>query len=201
LRTKLVPGGRLVIEVPDHRRWPFDLTIADHACHFSAATLRALLVRAGYSLESLEEDWIPRELSALAIDGAKAAGGPIESSVATTLRDARSALRWLTRVADQARAEAKAAPIAIFGSSIAATWLAAQLEGRVACFVDEDVTRQGRSHMGIPIVAPDRAPKSVALYLALPPSQVEDVHRRLSGRRELRLVVPTAFDDLRGHSK
>jgi hypothetical protein len=192
LHSKLTRGGRLVIEVPDHRSWPFDLVIADHASHFSAATLRALLVRAGYSLEKLVDDWVPRELTALAVDRMEGPEGTTDSSVPAARRAARASLDWLKAVTDQARSFASGtASIAIFGSSIGATWLAAQLEGRVACFVDEDPSRDGRSHMGIPIVGPDRAPVDVPLYLALPPSQAEDVNRRLGARRgKLRLILP-----------
>ncbi len=195
LRSKLRPGGRLVIEVPDHRSWPFDLAIADHASHFSLETLGALLERAGYSSEALVDDWIPRELTALARSATTPTARPTGSSVTATRRGALSSVRWLAAVAEQARALAsEPASLAIFGSSIAATWLAAQLEGRVACLVDEDPSRDGMSHMGISILAPERAPTDVPLYLALPPFQADGVYHRLSGRRgELRLVRPPAL--------
>ncbi|MEZ0227148.1 MAG: class I SAM-dependent methyltransferase [Planctomycetota bacterium] len=196
LRTKLRPGGRLVIEVPDHRSWPFDLAIADHASHFSAETLRALLVRAGYSLQALASDWVPKELTALAIDRAGAAAEPVNVDVRATLRGARSALKWLTASANEVRSLLTSTrSISVFGSSIGATWLAAQFERRVICFIDEDPSRAGRSHMGVPILTPDHAPIDVPLYLALPPFQAQDVQQRLKAHRgELRTVLPPVID-------
>lgn len=187
LRAKLKPGGRLLIEVPDHAKNPVDLAVADHASHFSKATLGALLTRAGYAIEKLVEGWIPRELTALAVPGD--ARGPIATSVDDTLRAARPAVRWLADTAAHARELAARAPIAIFGSSIAATWLAGQLEGRVVAFVDEDPSRAGMRHMGIPIGPPERARAGVPIYIALPRAQAEGVYERLAAKHGARRFV------------
>ena len=48
LLPKLVPGGLLVVELPHHVTNPFELLIADHCTHFSAATAAALLQRWGW---------------------------------------------------------------------------------------------------------------------------------------------------------
>jgi SAM-dependent methyltransferase len=66
VRDKLDAGGFLAVEVPDARQNPFDLLIADHCTHFTAATLAALLRRAGYEVAALATDWVPKEISLLA---------------------------------------------------------------------------------------------------------------------------------------
>ena len=54
----------------------------------------------------------------------------------------------------------------------------------------------GMSHLGLPILRPERAPAGVPIYLALAPAQVEDAKRRLTGRG-LRVIAPPPFDELR----
>jgi len=49
--------------------------------------------------------------------------------------------------------------VGIFGTSIAATWLAASLGDKVTFFVDEDRNRVGLSHLSRPIYNPAHAPK------------------------------------------
>jgi SAM-dependent methyltransferase len=189
LRAKLCPGGVLLVELPDHRQNPFDLAVADHSCHFSAETLRATLERAGYVVETLVGDWIPREHTALSRgDGRTRA---VCCDAGATLAGARSALRWLAAMADHARSLAAERPIGVFGSSIAASWLTAELEDRVAFFVDEDPHRDGRSHCGRPIYSPGRCPAGVPVYVALPSAQAAAVVERLRGRG-MQLIAPPA---------
>ncbi|MBI4575103.1 MAG: class I SAM-dependent methyltransferase [Planctomycetes bacterium] len=194
LRAKLRPGGRVVVEVPDHRRNPFELLVADHASHFTAGTLGAVLGRAGLRPQTIAEGWVPRELTVLATDGGPAAaGGPAPSRPPDPTAAARAGLAWLGTVADHARETAAGvpSPLGVLGSSLAATWLAAELGDRVGLFVDEDPCRAGRTHMGRPIVAPAAAPRGTPVYVALPQPQAQAVHDRLRARFEgLRLVVP-----------
>src|SRR5262249_33992606 len=49
-RRHLKPSGLLLIEVPDAELNPFDLVVADHASHFSKATLVAVVEAAGYDV-------------------------------------------------------------------------------------------------------------------------------------------------------
>ena len=66
LQTRLKHGGKILIEVPDLDSSPFDLLIADHCTHFSAETLKALLLRSGYTIHSSDVACIPKEITTLA---------------------------------------------------------------------------------------------------------------------------------------
>ncbi len=43
-------------------------------------------------------------------------------------------------------------PLAIFGSSIASTWMAIEIGDSISFFIDEDINRIGRSHLDLPII-------------------------------------------------
>lgn len=191
LRSKLRPGGLVLIELPDHHQNPFDLAVADHACHFSLRTLREVIQRSGYATDALADDWIPRELTALARPDRRPP--QIAPDIPAALAGARAGVDWLARMRQHARALASSSPIGVFGSSIGATWLLAALDGRVAFFLDEDPHRKGRFHCDRPILALDQAPTDVPIYIALPPAQARSIQERLSSRN-LRLVLPPDFD-------
>ena len=199
LRSKLRPNGTLVIEVPHHIQNPFELTIADHACHFSSVVLQRILTRARYAVESFADHWIPRELSALAraTDVRESVGSPVDE-VSAAASIVRSRVRWLADAADLARQSADQAgcPIGVFGSSIAATWITTELDSSVAFFVDEDPSRVGRTHLGHPILTPKRAPTDVPIYLALPRAQAETIALRLQTQNpSLNLILPPEWNE------
>jgi hypothetical protein len=87
---------------------------------------------------------------------------------------------WLARMLSEAREAAHASSFGIFGTSVAATWLAADLENKVAFFVDEDPARQGRLHLGRPILAPAQVPPGSTVYLAFVPAISDAISRRLA---------------------
>ena len=81
---------------------------------------------------------------------------------------------------DSARSAAKDNPIGLFGSSVAATWLAAGLGNSVAFFVDEDPGRAGRNHMGRPILRPNEVPAGSTIYLAFLRKVADAIATRLA---------------------
>jgi SAM-dependent methyltransferase len=180
IRPHLKPGGRLFIQVPSYPENPFELFIADHASHFDAGSLSALLVRSGFAPTLVRTDWIGKELSALATPvtdlTTSTAGG-----VAASFQTLSACLAWLEGLLDRAAASQSASPtFGLFGSSIAATWTAANLPSPPDFFVDEDDARIGRTHMGRPILCPARVPAEAAVFVALPPGPAGAVRRRLS---------------------
>ena len=182
IRSHLGPGGLLFVQVPSHAENPFELFIADHASHFDASSLSALLVRSGFSPTQVRSDWIGRELSAVAapvtdLTPASTSIGPDAASFQTL----SAGLAWLEALLDRAAASQRAFPsLGLFGSSIAATWTAANLPRSPEFFVDEDGARVGRTHMGRPILSPAQIPAEAAVFVALPPGPAEAVRGRLS---------------------
>lgn len=178
LRGRLSPGGRLFVEVQDVERTPFDLVVADHLCHFTPASLAALVAHAGFTVESLEERWINKELSLLAASAGESTISDADGTKAVA--NVEGAVAWLNRVLDDARTEAATSNFGIFGTSIAATWLAAGLDDKVRFFVDEDPDRQSRQHLGRPVLSPAHAPAGSVVYLAFPPPVARAIRERLA---------------------
>jgi 2-polyprenyl-3-methyl-5-hydroxy-6-metoxy-1,4-benzoquinol methylase len=183
LRRRIAPGGQLMIQVPDAELNPFDLLIADHASHFSKAMLEQIVKAAGYDVVSAGNLVLGKEITVLARPHQGA--GPVvraasleRSTLVESFLDRN--LAWIEDVTRQARELARVSPIGIFGSSIAASWLAGELGPGVAFFVDEDPDRTGRTHLGRPIVDPPDVPRGSIVLLALEPALARRIHDRLA---------------------
>jgi 2-polyprenyl-3-methyl-5-hydroxy-6-metoxy-1,4-benzoquinol methylase len=190
IRPKLHPDGLLLIEVPDCEQNPFMFLIADHSLHCFLSPLRLLVESAGYTVERIANDWVPKELTVVArpIHSEHAAQG-VNSQV--VLNQVQSRLAWLQHFVGTAQTLAARGPLGIFGTSIAATWLFAELDGAAAFFVDEDPNRIGRTHLDRPIYPIDGMPKGSQLILALPLALAQAVAKRVPpGLAECHLPLP-----------
>lgn len=175
---KLEPRGLLFIDVPDCSVNPFVLVIADHSSHFSLASLLSLVEQAGFEIVCASDSWLAKEISIVARKGEKS-GCQLQLEPAYGEQLKRH-IGWMQAVSFQANELAKKEPIGIFGTSIAATWLWAEVGGRVSFFVDEDPNRINNHHCGIPIFSPSKAPRDTPIFLALPPVVCDRVEARLS---------------------
>lgn len=175
IRRKLDRQGVVLVEVPDLEQNAFDLVIADHCSHFTMPSLSALVESAGFEIVVSSASWVPKELSVMARPGT--AGGRC-AAAQHALADA--AVGWLEALIAQGQALAASVEVGIFGSSIGATWLFGSIGPRVACFVDEDPSRVGRTHLGRPIVHPSAVPAGDHVLLALPPGVAGRIQPRLS---------------------
>ena len=178
LRERLAPGGRLFVEVNNVERTPFDLVVADHLCHFSPASLCAIVARAGIGIEVIKDDWIAKELSLLA--SRDSAGAAPAENAADAIAKTEAEAAWLARLFADARAAASGGRFGIFGTSIAATWLASGLGDAVEFFVDEDTARQGRTHLSRPVLAPAQVPAGSVVYLAFVREVATAIRERLA---------------------
>ena len=177
IRDKLEDDGLLFVEVPDCDRNPFDLLVADHSSHFTLQTLQAVIEAAGFEIVAASRDWIPKELSILCRPGTTAR--PLAKTAARDI--ARSGVNWLLQLRDEARRVREAAAggsFGLFGSSIAATWVATELHGAAAFFVDEDPHREGSRFMDRAIVKPSDVPPGSHVFIPLG----GDLARRVAAR-------------------
>jgi SAM-dependent methyltransferase len=182
LREKLAPGGAIFIEVPNAAATPFDLLIADHVSHFSRYHLASLLERSGMGVVALADDWITKELSAVATaDGTAGAPPPAAPSPPVVLERVKDQIAWLKAVLDHASREARGGrKFGLFGSSVAAMWLLGELGDAVEFFVDEDPSREGAKLLGRPVYTPAQMPVDSGAYLALIPPVARAVASRLA---------------------
>ncbi len=181
--TKLKPGGWLVVEVPDCLINPFFLLVADHASHFSPGSLSAVVGGAGFEVLQAGDAWVAKEISLLA---RKPMSPPASAPVCPPAEAERTYNNW--KFLNESIAKAKAlegrGAWGLFGTSIGATWLDAQLQNTAMFFVDEDPHRIGKQHERRPIHAVKDIPAGASVFIVLPTVLAE----RIAGR--LRLIRP-----------
>ena len=152
-----------------------------HVCsHFTRTTLTNLFKAAGYSIAASSQSWVVKEISAVITP----VGNHVDSGVHPSA-DLTAGLEWLRTAraaAGCARAEAGRRPFGIFGSSIAATWLAHEVDRAMHFFVDGDPNRQGQHFMGQRVLSPSQVPAGSVVFVGLGGGVAEDVAWRLSHR-------------------
>lgn len=202
----LAPGGVLLIQVPSFADNPFDAAVADHCTHFTPETLERTVRAAGLEVRH-RAGWIPKEISLVASPANGAAGFgamPVPASASTPaharpLELANRTVSWLSRVAADAAALSSSGPFGLLGTSIAATWLDAQIAARtgkagVAFFADEDPVMRGQGRLGRPVLGIDEIPVGATLYCPMPRLQAEGIRDRLVARdTRCRIAIPPAF--------
>lgn len=195
LRERISLGGRLFIQVNNADRTPFDLVVADHLCHFTPRSLAYLVARAGLGVEIVHTDWINKEISLLALPNPRLPE-PAHDVPREAMSRIQTDVAWLRSMLSHARDFAGSGRFGIFGTSVAATWLASGLGHMVEFFVDEDPARDGRTHLGLPILRPAQVPSGAVVYLAFLPEVSDLIRRRLVGI-PVRFALPparTAYD-------
>lgn len=171
LRDKANDDALLCVEVPAWRSNPFALMIADHASHFTAATLQMVVNASGWTSEGATENWVPKELSLVAANSGDTAAMVDRLDYPSECEALQSAVRWLADVMAEAQDIASdSANFGLFGSAVAATWLYQAMPDRVRFFVDEDPQRAGRTHLGLPIVSPDQVPADADVFVGVSPA-------------------------------
>jgi SAM-dependent methyltransferase len=189
LRDHLNPKGHVFVQVPDCGRNPYDLVISDHLLHFTLDTLRFAGERAGFRAVFSSDSLLIKELSWLGASGPCLAAAGIDPS--GEMRRVQYYVDWLTQQISAARRLVRTSPqFGIFGTSISGTWLYGALGGEVSFFVDEDPQRIGRTHMGLPILAPSEIPSTADVFVPLIPEVASTVVRRLSGT-DVRFHTPS----------
>ena len=198
--TQLLPvigNGKIFVEVSNIEENPFDILIADHLMHFSPGTLSSLLKRIGLMPTLVATDWVPKEISLLARrkeNGKKKvlSGSLLGTNMPDKVFARMSAyVDWLRATIDQVnKLVQKGRSFGIFGTSIAATWLAGNLSSSIDFFVDEDPSRIGRKHLGKPILSTSQVPQSARVYFALVPELAETIACRLETNKFEKIVPP-----------
>lgn len=173
-------GGWLMIQVPDAEKNPFDLLIADHASHFSAQSLNKIVEDSGvFDVIECGNLVLGKELTLIA-----RFKQPEASNIDTKGKNYMfSHIDWIEKLKKQALSLAeKNEKVTIFGSSIAATWFARVLDGKIASFLDEDPNRLGKSHLGIEVRSPDQVASDDLVFIPLEPTLAEMIGDKLKNK-------------------
>jgi len=180
LRSKLNPDGCLFVEVPNGEATPFDLLIADHVSHFTGNDLARLFARAGFGSATVADNWVTKELSALALPKGSAKAPAANSPKAAEER-VRAQIAWLHAVIQSVRKNAGGkGQFGLFGTSVAAMWLFGQFADQISFFVDEDPSRRNATLFGRPIYGADQIPAATSVYVLLIPQVARAVASRLA---------------------
>jgi 2-polyprenyl-3-methyl-5-hydroxy-6-metoxy-1,4-benzoquinol methylase len=180
LRLKLSEGGAILIEVPNADATPFDLVVADHASHFTQQDLARLIARAGMGALVITDDWVTKELSAVALSKGPMVAFPAVTTPARIFNHVQAQIRWLNAVIGSGREAARHSPFGLFGTSLAAMWLFSQLADEISFFVDEDPSRRNTKLCGRPVLAPEEIPAGASVYILLIPTVARAVAARLT---------------------
>ena len=193
IAKKLSPSGLLFIEVPNFAANPFDLVVADHSCHFTLESLAYLLRQAGYEVVAKSDTWVAKELSFLARyrGGAPAASAGSGVDAARMFDYTMQCVRWLEEASRIAVTQRRSPKLAVFGTSLAATWLFAELDGKVDQFVDEDATRIG-TYFDKPVVHPNDIQGETDVFLPFPYPIAVRIAERMKDR-PFHVILPPSF--------
>lgn len=177
LKDFLKDEGLLLIQVPSYKINPFDLTIYDHGSFFCESTLTHTLIHAGFKVEQISTGIIPKEITIIC---KKSDYKPVFKNMTQqpliSQNNIKSSLQMLNSILHEALNRSKESPINIFGTSIGATWLTANLNrDKIRCYLDEDVSRVGYKFFDKDIVIPDS--QSVRDSILPFPKEIADIIR------------------------
>jgi hypothetical protein len=182
---ELFPTASVIIQVPDVLRNPFDLTVADHRSHFTADSLTRVVSAAAPTSRIEVQRILPKELTAVITPEQPSGSNPAEGGEVE--RHVESSVDALFRFATSAKQSTEIGPLYIFGSSIAASWLAGEIGTESVCaFIDEDPARVGRKHLDVEIVDPTVIRPDARIVIPVAGEGATQIHRRLFSS------VPTA---------
>ncbi len=196
VRGLVTNEGWLFVEVPHFVERAFDLLVADHCSHLTPDSLGRVLAGAGFETVALSDAWNAKEVSGVFRPAARASDR-ITVDEAPSFPEAffavARALAWLEGTLSLADRMRTRASFGVFGTSIGATWLASSVARPVDFFVDEDPNRQGRRHLGKPVLAPEEVPEDSTVFMCLPHPQAADVSNRLTPPKQVwRALLPPA---------
>ena len=184
VREKLKEDGIIAIQVPNIDQSPFDLVISDHCSHFSLKTLIKVVESANFEVVNFSDKNIPKELSLLA----RPKKDPILSEENINEEDKiLMTLAWLKNLKFLAMKARE--PLAIFGSSIAATWMAMEVGDSISFFIDEDINRIGGFHLGLPIKDIKEVAENHPMVIPMKPDLAKLLAKRL-GMNKYNFILP-----------
>ena len=183
LKKLLLPGGQILLQVPNRISNPFDLLVADHTVHFDPLSLFRIVKRSGLSVQFLSENWILKELTVLVGFGKEI------SEPALRLTSAADQVRWLEQVAKLCRDTASLGSWGIFGTSNVASWIRGEAGIKPDFYIDEDVAKHGQRIDGVEILIPEKVPEGSNVLMAMAPKMAESIMNRL-------ITLPVKFISL-----
>jgi len=186
IKSILKKTGSIFIEIPNLKMAPFDILIADHCSHFTVETLEILLNKAGFVINKISEDFIPKEITLIASVKEEIILKDIDLSLGMDL--VNGYFLNLDEIFKQAKLIS--GNFGVFGTSISATWLASEFLERVDFFVDEDINRIGGNYMGKPVYGIENCPSDTNVLMPLRYDIAVKILDRLKNKSYVNLILP-----------
>ena len=205
LAALMAPGGLLYLTVPNVIVNTIDAFLADHLSHFSTPSLTVLLHRCGLRPVVVSEHHQLGQITlmaerepAFAEHALDRLGGDLVRAYADLVR--RGVARWVecgARLAEFLRARpASHGALAVYGAGVFGSFLTLQAAGAretIACYLDQNPFKVGRSHHGRPIAHPRDLPADVTdILVGLNPGRARGILAQagLGERPGLRFFFP-----------
>ncbi|OGQ06009.1 MAG: hypothetical protein A3F82_05215 [Deltaproteobacteria bacterium RIFCSPLOWO2_12_FULL_44_12] len=179
LSDKLESNGLLILEFPNYLEDPFDLLVADHCTHFTPSTIKEIIPEQ-YEIITIATHWIPKKISVVACKRKAHKKTVTPKKEPLSLDSVTQAIKWLEATFDHFSRLPVKGPLGVFGTGIAATWLACELEDKVDFFVDEDLGRINKTFMNRPVYTPSDLPENSHVLIAQPFPLAQKIHHRLA---------------------
>ncbi|WP_415714088.1 sugar nucleotide-binding protein [Maridesulfovibrio sp.] len=181
-------GGLIMVHTSSFAENPFDLMVCDHCSHFTPDSLEFLAKQSGLDVTAKTDSWLTKEIGITARKGSS-----LQERVPAQkhLQVMKDTLDWLGQLAHKAGQASAKYKTGIFGTAVAGTWLAATLKEQVSFFVDEDPSKQGQSHMGLPILGPEMVPPDAAVVMGFNKELGSHIAQRLNGcYPRIKFIIP-----------
>ena len=181
----LAPAGVLYLTVPNVVTNAIDAFLADHLSHFSTPSLTVLLQRCGLRPVVISEHHQLGQTTLMAVREPRFDGprGPLGGDAAWVALIRAAIARWVecgTRLAAFLR-ERPSPPgaLAVYGAGVFGSYLALQAgpaRDTIACFLDQNPFKVGKTHLGRPIVHPGEIPPAITdVLVGLSPGRARDI--------------------------
>lgn len=188
----LKEGGYIYIQVPEIYEGLMDWLIVDHLSHFSLETIQWLAGVCGLKVRSVvdhysvgglqmlcqKSDRVPEEIVGQRLSNFYGTNKAIMTAHLIYWNRYGSTIKQLLR-----EAEERKNPLAVFGTGTAASvipvYLAESLKW-IACFIDENPYRIGKTHFNKPVFGISRFPKEVdTIFLGVAPQNIKYILPKL----------------------
>ena len=156
IKILLKKSGYLFIQVPDFDISPFDILVADHSSHFTRYDFKSYVYELKFKKKFLLNNIIPKEISFL-LQNQIQKKYSIEHFSKSRSVILKKKLKINTYFESYEKLFNKIkklrGEIAIFGTSIAATWVAQSIKNKNYKFIDQDKNKIGNFHMNKKILS------------------------------------------------
>lgn len=192
IHSLLADDGILLIQLPNILDSPFDMIVFDHYSHFSSSVLVAFCKSIGYNIHFVATNWLTREIS-LGLRKSicqKNQNWYTDINVKLLTDLFTQSADWLNITSKKVHQAALSTNFGVFGTAIAGTWLGNMLGDRLKFFVDEDLAKIGKYHLGKPIVLPKDLKECDDVYLAFPYHIADSIRNRLQKTCKGNFILP-----------